>query len=132
MTTCDSSLLVPALNARHRGHLAAQAAMAAVTAVPGHVLLETYSVLTRLAPPLRVAPQDAAAALAELATDVIDLSPGLRRQLVVDCARQGIGGGAVYDALVAATAAEHGMVLLSRDRRARSTYDAIGVRYQIV
>ncbi|RHW25996.1 hypothetical protein D0Z08_16850 [Nocardioides immobilis] len=48
------------------------------------------------------------------------------------CARQGIGGGAVYDALVAATAAEHGMVLLSRDRRARSTYDAIGVRYQIV
>ncbi len=131
-TACDSSLLIPALIAQHRDHRAAQASMAAVTAVPGHVLLETYSVLTRLAPPLRITPRDAAAALAKLRTEVIELSPAKRRQLIGDCARRGIGGGAVYDALVAATATEHGLVLLSRDRRARVTYDAIGARYQIV
>ena len=36
-------------------------------------------------------------------------------------------GGALYDALIAATAREHGATLLSADRRAREAYEAIGV-----
>jgi predicted nucleic acid-binding protein len=39
----------------------------------------------------------------------------------------GIRGGALFDALIAATAREHGATLLSADRRAREAYEAIGV-----
>jgi predicted nucleic acid-binding protein len=38
----------------------------------------------------------------------------------------GLRGGALYDALIAATAAEHGARLLSADRRARRAYEAVG------
>lgn len=38
----------------------------------------------------------------------------------------GIGGGAVYDALVAAAAIEHGLPLVSRDQRALQTYQTMG------
>ena len=39
----------------------------------------------------------------------------------------GLRGGALYDALIAATAREHCATLLSADRRAREAYEAIGV-----
>lgn len=42
--------------------------------------------------------------------------------------RLGIAGGAVYDALVALAAAEHGADLATRDNRARATYETVGVR----
>ncbi len=42
--------------------------------------------------------------------------------------RLGIAGGAVYDALVALAAAEHGAELATRDGRARATYETVGVR----
>ena len=41
--------------------------------------------------------------------------------------RLGIAGGAVYDALVALAAKEHGAALATRDARARGTCDAAGV-----
>ncbi len=34
----------------------------------------------------------------------------------------------MYDALVALAAAEHGAELVTRDARARSTYETVGVR----
>jgi predicted nucleic acid-binding protein len=129
---CDTSVLVPALSAQHPDHDAARVAMAPVRAIPGHVLLETYSVLTRLPPLLRVSTADAAAALAALTHDVIELPSRQRGDLLVDIARHGISGGAVYDALVGVTAAHHGLTLVTRDRRARSTYEALGVRYALV
>ena len=52
--------------------------------------------------------------------------------LVLSLARTGISDGSAYDALVAATAAEAGAPLVSRDRRAASTYDRLGVRYEVV
>jgi predicted nucleic acid-binding protein len=42
--------------------------------------------------------------------------------------RLGIAGGAVYDALVALAALEHGADLVTRDARAKATYDTVGVR----
>lgn len=39
-----------------------------------------------------------------------------------------IAGGAVYDALVALAAAEHGATLATRDARAKDTYEKVGVR----
>jgi predicted nucleic acid-binding protein len=44
----------------------------------------------------------------------------------------GITGGAVYDALVGEAARAHGRILLTRDLRARRTYDLMGVDYEIV
>jgi predicted nucleic acid-binding protein len=47
-------------------------------------------------------------------------------------AEHGISGGATYDALVALTAAEHELELVTRDRRAEVTYRRLGVRYRLV
>ena len=46
--------------------------------------------------------------------------------------RLGIAGGAVYDALVALAAKEHGAALATRDARACGTYDALGVAVIVV
>lgn len=39
----------------------------------------------------------------------------------------GLRGGALYDALIAATARKHGATLLTADRRGRDAYEAMGV-----
>jgi len=44
----------------------------------------------------------------------------------------GIAGGSVYDALVGATAAEHGLRLVSCDRRALETYRALDVEVEFL
>jgi hypothetical protein len=49
------------------------------------------------------------------------------RRLPEVLSRFGIAGGAVYDALVALAATEHGATLATRDARARSTYETVGV-----
>ena len=43
-----------------------------------------------------------------------------------------ISGGAAYDALIGATAAEHDALLLSRDQRATRIYALLGVRFDVV
>ena len=45
---------------------------------------------------------------------------------------EGLTGGALYDALIAATAREHGARLLSADRRAWPAYEAMGVSVSYV
>jgi predicted nucleic acid-binding protein len=129
---CDTSLLVPALVSWHPGHDPARRAIReSVTAVPAHVLLETYSVLTRLPAPHRVSPGDAAAVVTGLRLEPVTLPAAQQRDLVAVVSEAGIRGGAVYDALVGATARHHGLHLLTRDRRARTTYDTIGARYTL-
>lgn len=46
--------------------------------------------------------------------------------------RLSITGGAVYDALVALAAKEHGYELATRDARAKATYEAVGVGVVVV
>jgi len=46
--------------------------------------------------------------------------------------RAGVAGGAVYDALVAATVKHASATLVTRDRRAVPVYEAIGVRYEVL
>jgi predicted nucleic acid-binding protein len=48
------------------------------------------------------------------------------------CAERGVVGGAIYDALIAATAQEADACLVSRDHRAARTYEAIGVEYELI
>jgi predicted nucleic acid-binding protein len=43
-----------------------------------------------------------------------------------------VSGGATYDGLIALTALDHDLELLSRDLRAARTYRALGVRFRLL
>jgi len=53
-------------------------------------------------------------------------------RLLAHLAHEGIAGGSVYDALVGATAAEHGLPLATRDRRSVDTYRAFDIERQLL
>lgn len=126
--TCDTSVLIAVLAPWHPDHEQSREAVHDVTAIGAQVLLESYSVLTRL-PNGRLDAATASAALAALPWEIIDLSESARAGLVSRLGRSDVSGGAVYDGLVGVTAAEHGLTLITRDRRARRTYDALDVEY---
>ena len=60
------------------------------------------------------------------------LSPQAYRDVVSGLPDRTVTGGAAYDALVAATAADSGMELVTCDRRALPIYERYGVRIQLV
>ncbi len=60
------------------------------------------------------------------------LSPKVAARLPDVLSELGIAGGAVYDALVALAAREHNADLATRDARAKSTYDIVGVSVVVV
>jgi predicted nucleic acid-binding protein len=91
------------------------------------VLLEAYAVLTRLPALQRISPALVGEALASLDLPVLELPGSAHVDLVAKLAGGGLGGGATYDGLVAATALHHGLALVSADTRARPVYDLVGV-----
>lgn len=104
-----------------------------MTALPGHVALEAYSVLTRLPAGLAVPAAAAAEVLARRFGDPPLTLPGSDRgALVARLAGAGVWGGGAYDGLVALEAAEHGQVLLTLDRRAQATYQRLGVPFRAI
>ena len=128
----DTSVAVPLLVCTHAAHAAVVRWWAGrEVALSGHALAETYSVLTRLPGDLRLAPADAARLFAERFVEPLVLGPEAARRLPDVLSRLGIAGGAVYDALVALAAVEHGASLATRDARAKSTYEAVGVQVVI-
>ncbi|MDQ6739174.1 MAG: PIN domain-containing protein [Actinomycetota bacterium] len=129
----DTSVAVPLLLTSHRAHaLVAQWWGGRELALSGHALVETYAVLTRLPGDARLAPGDAARLLTERFAAPLLLSPTASKRIPQTLAGLGIAGGAAYDAIVALAAAEHEYVLATRDARAKSTYDAVGVQVEIV
>jgi len=60
------------------------------------------------------------------------LGEAAARQLLGRLATLSIAGGAVYDALVGATAAAAGVRLTTRDRRALDTYRALDLDFEIL
>jgi predicted nucleic acid-binding protein len=126
--TPDSSVVIAAFASWNQHHEAAVRALGDVRDLVGHVELETYSVLTRLPEPLRAEPTLVARYLREdFSGKRLLLTESEQRALVTRLAGLSISGGAVYDALVAATADHHGRRLISCDRRATATYDRLGV-----
>jgi predicted nucleic acid-binding protein len=124
----DTSVAVPLLVGTHRAHAAVVRWWSGrEVALSGHALAETYSVLTRLPGDLRVAPADATRLLAERFAEPLLLGSEVAGRLPEVLSRLGISGGAVYDALVALAAAEHGADLATRDGRAKATYETVGV-----
>jgi toxin FitB len=129
----DTSVAVPLLIRSHHDHASvARWWGGQEVALSGHALAETYSVLTRLPGDARLAPADAARLLKARFASPFMLGAPASRNLPHTLSRLGIAGGAVYDALVALAAKEHGASLATRDARARGTYDAVGVNVIVV
>jgi predicted nucleic acid-binding protein len=129
----DTSVAVPLLVRSHQHHAdVVRWWDGQELALSGHALAETYSVLTRLPGDARLAAADAARLIdARFATPLV-LSGEHSRKVHATLSRMGIAGGAVYDALVALAAKEHGLPLATRDARARGTYDAVDVKVIVV
>jgi predicted nucleic acid-binding protein len=133
MIAVDTSVVVAAFASWHEGHASAAAALARRPRVPAHVLLETYSVLTRLPPPHRAPAGLVAAFLAErFSAPPLVLRGVEHARLVGRAAETGIVGGSIHDALVGATVRHAGARLLTRDRRAAPTYERVGVEYELI
>ena len=98
----------------------------------GHAAFETFSVLTRLPAPARRTPATVARLLARSFPHSRFLGADASRSLLERIDSIGIAGGSVYDALVGAAAAEHGLPLASRDRRALQTYRALDVEVEFL
>lgn len=129
----DTSVAIPLLVATHRAHaVVGRWWNGRQVALSGHAVAETYSVLTRLPGDLRLAPADAARLLSERFVEPLLLGSDVAGRLPEVCARMGIAGGAIYDALVALAALEHDAELATRDARAKATYDIVGVRVVVV
>lgn len=135
MTAPDSSVVIASLAPWHEAHKAARAALltGGDLRLPTHVAFETTSALSRMPEGYRIAPAVVLEALELgfpepwLTLEAADQHDALRRAV-----EAGVRGGALYDALIAATASKHGAELLSADRRARGVYQAMGVEATLI
>ena len=135
MIAIDSSVAIAAFATWNDHHADAFALLGSESDVllPGHAALETYSVLTRMPKPYRAKPE-----LVDLFIE--SWFPGPLPQLDAErhaefrssLAALRITGGAVYDALIAATARSIGATLVTLDRRAVLIYERIGVDLRVL
>lgn len=117
----DTSCLIPLLAAWHEHHEPTFAAFESrlrrgqkpVVAV--HALVECYSVLTRLPKPHRLLPEQTRELLAATVIgncELAGLPSGRWWSLLEDLANRGLGGGIVYDALIAEATHQAGAIIL--------------------
>ena len=129
----DTSVAVALTVADHEHHDATFAALQGRRlGLAGHAAFETFSVLTRLPAPARRTPATVARLLAANFPHSRFLGADSSRSLSGRLATIGVAGGSVYDALVGAAAAEHGLRLASRDRRALQAYRALDVEVEFL
>jgi predicted nucleic acid-binding protein len=129
----DTSVAVALCVGDHQFHTAVNEALRGRRlGLAGHAAFETYSVLTRLPPPGRRSPAAVSEILRVNFSSSRFLSAAASAKLIDEVGRGAIAGGAVYDALVAACAAEHEIVLATLDRRALDTYRAVGAQIEVL
>jgi predicted nucleic acid-binding protein len=129
----DTSVVVAAFASWHEAHASAREALSKRPRLLAHVALESYSVLTRLPPPHRVAPRLVGELLEAYFPEPAVTLPGRDQASLLKLAIEaGVTGGAIYDALVAATAKHAGATLLTRDLRAIPVYDVVGAEYELL
>ncbi|MGI8713553.1 MAG: PIN domain-containing protein [Solirubrobacteraceae bacterium] len=125
--------MIAALSAWHEQHVPAAAALEAVEVLPAHVVIEAYSVLTRLPSGLAVAPTLAAQTLARRFSEPsLGLDRAQRNRVLRTLAGAGVFGAASYDGLVALEAKAHAHTLLTLDERAQSTYQRLGAEFTVI
>ncbi len=129
----DTSIAVALTVTDHQHHEATFEALGdRRLGLAGHAAFETFSVLTRLPPPARRTPATVARLLAANFPHSRFLGADAAAALLAELHAARIAGGAVYDALVGASAREHGLTLATRDRRALETYRALDVRVELL
>jgi hypothetical protein len=125
--------VIAALSAWHEQHDEAAAALGSVTVLPAHVIVEAYSVLTRVPSGLAVAPTLAASVLARrFSQPPLQLDERDRGLVPQTLAGAGVFGGASYDGLVALEAKAHRHTLLTLDERARAIYQRLGAPFRVI
>ncbi len=105
----DTSVLIAAMQSWHTEHERCRTAVGRLLEVPPvivalHVLLETYSVLTRVPKPLRLAPKHAFAQLDQTLRGKVEVArfdEDAAFDLLRGFRNRAVTGGAVYDALIA-------------------------------
>ena len=134
MIAPDSSVTIAAAASWHVGHAAAVAALDRDdVALVAHIAYETTAALSRMPEGHRVAPGVVLEWLERrFESEWLTLPPAAARRALRTAVEQGIRGGALYDALVAGTAAHHRRRLLTADRRAAPVYRALGVTVDYV
>jgi predicted nucleic acid-binding protein len=124
----DSGVAIAAIAPWHEAHHKSRDAIgnADIVSLSVHVAFETTSALSRMPEGHRVAPAVVFEALERsfprpwLALEAAQAHAALAQAIAAD-----VRGGALYDALIAATANANGAVILSSDRRATPTYKAM-------
>jgi predicted nucleic acid-binding protein len=125
----DSSVTIAAAAPWHVAHDAAVTALATQPpSLIAHVAYETTAAMSRMPEGQRLAPTVILEWLERrFGSRWLVLPAGAARDALRVAVEHGIRGGALSDALIAATAAHHRHSLLSADRRAAPTYAAFGV-----
>jgi predicted nucleic acid-binding protein len=129
----DTSVVVAAFASWHAQHAPANRVVLEGATLVAHSALETYSVLTRLPAPHRARPDLVRDfLLARFPEPHLLLDGPSSKALVARLVELGITGGAVYDALIATTAATAGATLVSCDTRAAATYQRCGAEVHLL
>lgn len=129
----DTSVAVPLIVADHENHLLFTEQTEGIElGLSGHAAFETYSVLTRLPPPVRRNPETVGRILRTNFPRSVFLSAERAAGLLEELPPASVSGGSVYDALVGAAAAEAGLRLLSGDHRAAETYRQLNVEFELL
>lgn len=132
-TAVDTSLVVAAFASWHERHQIARRVLDGGVRLVEHCALETYSVLTRLPAPHRASGEVVRAFLdTRFPQPLLRLSARAYRIFLSTLPDRGVSGGAAYDALVAATAADNRAELVSCDRRAAAIYERYGVQTRLL
>jgi predicted nucleic acid-binding protein len=126
----DSSVTIAAAAPWHVAHDAAVAALAAgEPSLIAHVAFETTAALSRMPEGHRLAPAVVMEWLEiRFRSRWLALPAVATRHALRTAVEHGIRGGALYDALIAATARHHEHTLLTADRRAAPVYAALGIQ----
>jgi predicted nucleic acid-binding protein len=130
MIAPDSSVTIAAAAPWHVAHEAAATALGAEeSSLIAHVAYETTAAMSRMPDGQRLAPAVVLEWLERrFRAPWLVLPAGAARRGLQAAIEHGIRGGALYDALIAATAAHHDHTLLSADRRAAPVYAAFGIQ----
>ncbi len=129
----DTSFAVALVVEDHEHHEVARAAVVGrCLGLAGHAAFETYSVLTRLPGPARRSPEVIGEILRRSFPGSAFLPPEAAADLLTRLPSLGLAGGTVYDALAGVSAQHHGLLLLTRDRRAVATYRTLDVEYELI
>ena len=134
----DSSVMVAAVCSWHEHHPAALAEIEARLdrwerlTVPAPALVETYSVLTRLPSPHRLAPRDAQKLIEANFVEhaqIVALSGSAYSRLLSRSAKQDIAGGRTYDAVIAECArqAKVSVLLTFNGRHFETLLDSVAI-----